>query len=127
MLSSLFSTIYEIVCGSNPDFPAYEEQIFSSVGLLTFLAAVIFCLLFYVALGRWRMIWFNNVHWGGTIVFCAVTGFVLAFLSAKGTLGLVDGYLIRFALFNALYAAVFFIALSFLFKNFSIYSKRTPF
>jgi uncharacterized membrane protein len=126
MLLSIFSGLYEMLIGVNPDYPEYREQIFSSVGLLSFVVAIVVCLIFYVVLGRWRMIWFNNVHWGATIFFCAVIGFLLAYLSAKSALGVFDSYLGRFALFNALYTALYFIIFSFLFKNFSIFSKRTP-
>lgn len=127
MLLSIFSSIYELVCSENPDFPEYREGIFNSVGLITLLTAVVICLLFYVALGRWKGVWYTGVHWAITIFICAAIGFGLAYSLAKGELGAVDGYLIRFALFNAVFSAVYFIAFSFLFKNFSIFSKRTPF
>jgi len=127
MLLSIFSILYELVSGENPDYPEYREQIFNSVGTLTFFMSALVALLFYVVLGRWRMIWFNNVHWATTIFLCAAAGFGISFLLARDELGLIDSYLIRFALFNGLYAALFFVLFSLLFKNFSIFSKRTPF
>lgn len=127
MLLSVFSPLYELVCGVNSNYPEYRTQLFGSTGLLTIVLALIIGLLFYVVLGRWKLIWFNKAHWAATIALCALFGFLLAFISAKSLLGLVDGYLLRFALFNAIFAAVFFILFSFLLKNFSIFSKRTPF
>lgn len=127
MLLSIFSVLYELVAGENPDYPEYRDQIFDSVGSLTFFMSAAVALLFYVVLGRWKMIWFNNAHWGTTIFICAIAGFGMAFLLARDELGFYDSYLIRFAFFNGLCAAVFFVLLSFLFKNFSIFSKRTPF
>lgn len=123
---TIFTTIYESVCGSNSNFPEYRSELFGSIGFLTLFASFFICFLFYVFLGRWRMIWFNNVHWTLTIAFSALTGFLLAYLTSKATLRLVDGYLIRFALVNALITAIAFILFSFILKNFSIFSKRTP-
>jgi hypothetical protein len=123
---TFFSTLYESVCGVNTNYTEYRDELFRSIGLFTLVAATLICLLFYVFLGRWKLIWFNNIHWAVTIVFCALTGFLLAFLMAESSLRLVDGYLIRFALFNALFAALYFVILSFVFKNFSVFSKRTP-
>ena len=126
MLLSIFSLFYELIIGENSDFPEYRDVIFDSVGLITLIIAIVICLLFYVALGRWKEIWYTNLHWVITIVLVAAIGFGFAFTQAKGQLGDVDGYLVRFAIFNGLYASIYFIAFSFFFKNFSIFSKRTP-
>lgn len=126
MLLSIFSNLYELVIGSNADFPEYRQGIFDSVGLFTLVMAIVLCLLFYVALGRWKAIWYTTVHWVITIVIVALIGFAFAYTQSKGQLGSVNSYLIRFAIFNSIFAAIYFIALSFLFKNFSIFSKRTP-
>ena len=126
MLLSIFSALYELVCGVNKNYPEYRQQIFNSVGLLTVIIALAICIIFYVVLGRWKMVWYNNVHWGFTIVICAVICFLLAFLTTKNVLGLVDGYLWLFAIFNAVYSVIYFVIFSFLFKKFSIFSKRTP-
>jgi len=126
MLLTIFSSLYELTIGENADFPEYREGIFDSVGLITFIVAIVVCLLFYVALGRWKLIWYTTVHWLITIILVAAICFSFAFTQAKGQLGDVNSYLVRFAIFNALYASIYFIAFSFLFKNFSIFSKRTP-
>lgn len=126
MLLSIFSPIYELIIGENADFPEYRDGIFDSVGLITFIIAISICLIFYVAIGRWKEIWYTLVHWVITVLLVAAIGFGFAFSQAKGQLGAVDSYLIRFAIFNALYAAIYFMAFSFLFKNFSIFSKHTP-
>ena len=126
MRLSIFSPLYEFIIGENTDFPEYREGIFDSVGFFTFLIAVVICLLFYVALGRWKAIWYTLLHWALTIIIVAAIGFGFAFSQSKGQIGTVDSYLVRFAIFNAIYAAVYFIAFSFIFKNFSVFSKRTP-
>ena len=132
MLLSIFSTLYELIIGANSDFPEYRDNgIFNITGLITFVIAVLICLLFYVALGRWKNIWYTGVHWVITILIVAAIGFGFAYSQASGGLGIGYGddgftYLIGFAAINALYAAIYFIAFSFFFKNFSIFSKRTP-
>src|ERR1700743_1254972 len=101
MLLSIFSGLYELVCGVNKNYThEYRDQIFSSVGLLTFIIAIAICFIFYVVLGRWRMVWFNLLHWAVTVFLCVIIGFCMAFFTAKGVLGLVDGYLWLFAIFN---------------------------
>ncbi len=62
MLLSIFSFLYELVAGDNPEYPEYRERIFDSVGTLTFVLAAIVAFLFYMVLGRWKMIWYNNFH-----------------------------------------------------------------
>lgn len=127
MLLSIFSSLYELAIGENLDLTEYRDSIFSSVGTITFICSLILCLIFYVLLGRWKGIWYNRFHWVITITVSAVIGFGFAYSMASSEIGEVDSYLIRFAIFNALYAAIYFILLSFVFKNFSIHSKRTPF
>ena len=127
MLLSIFSPLYECTIGQNNDYPEYRQEIFNSVGILTLIIAVVFCLIFYLALGRWKEIWYNRTHWSITIVILAGMAFGLALMQTKGTLhSAIDSYLIQFSSFNALYAVIYFVVFSFLFKNFSIYSKRTP-
>lgn len=127
MLLGFFNFLYEVVCGVNPDSPEYGEGIFESVGLLTVILTLLIALIFYVGLGRWQNIWHTKAHWTITIILSGITGSGLAYSLAKADVGSVDGYLMRFALFNFVCAALFFFLFSLLFKNFSIYSKRTPF
>ena len=127
MLLSVFSSLYEVFIGENPDYPEYREGIFSSVGLLTFLLAAVLAAIFYVGLGRWRPVFEKRVHWVITLVLAALIGFLLAYTQAKGTLGATDSYTTRFALFNALYAAIYFFLFSILFKRFSVFARHTPF
>src|SRR5690606_24772760 len=102
MIASIFSFLYELLAGENTEYPEYREGIFDSVGFFTFVFSGIAALVFYVGLGRWKMIWFNITHWVITLIFCALLGFGLSFILSKGEIGLVDGYLIRFSLFNSL-------------------------
>ena len=127
MLTAFFTFLYELVCGVNADSPEYAEGIFENTGLLTVVLTLVLALVFYVVLGRWRNIWHKTVHWFLTLVIAAAAGFGSAYSLAKNELGTVDGYLIRFALFNMLYAALFFFLFSLLLKTLSIYAKRTPF
>lgn len=126
MFSSLFTVLYEALCGENSGSPEYRESIYSSVGLLTIVLSALFAILFYLVLGRWRNVWHKRWQWAVTILISALTGFTIAFYVAKSQTGNVDGYLYEFALFTALLAGFYFVALSFVCKPFSIYSKRTP-
>ena len=126
MFLSVFTNLYEMVIGENSDYPEYRDSLFGSIGVLTFIISIIFCVLFYVVLGRWKEIWYNRAHWGITIAILSAIGFGLAFLQSKNLLSISVGYLIMFASFNAIFAAIYFILFSFLFKNFSTFSKRTP-
>lgn len=127
MTASVFSFLYELFLGENNEFPEYREEIFDSIGFFTFLFCGALALVFYLVMGRWRMVWYNTTHWTLTLLVCVLFGFVLAYFFTRNEIGLVDGYLVRFSLFNSLYAALFFILFSLLLKGFSIYSKRTPF
>lgn len=127
MLLSIFTSMYEAVIGANPNYPEYREGIFSSVGLFTLVISIVICLLFYVALGRWRPVFHKAGHWVLTLVLVALIAFLLAYFQAKGTLAVADSYTMRFGLFNALYGALYFILCSFIFKRFSIFAKHTPF
>lgn len=124
---ALFTSLYEVFIGENPDYPEYREGIFSSVGLLTFLLAAVTAAIFYVALGRWKPVFEKTSHWFITLALTALIGFLLAYTQASGTLGATDSYTTRFAFFNALYAVVYFFLFSILFKRFSIFARHTPF
>lgn len=128
MFLSIFTSLYELILGTHQDYSEeFETTVFPSVGIITFMLAIVFSLLFYVALGRWKAVWYTTTHWVITIVFVAAVGFGLAAMQAKSAIELFDNYILLFALYNALLAALTFIAVSFLFKKFSIFSKRTPF
>jgi hypothetical protein len=123
----MFSLLYELLGGVN-DNPVYEESIFPSVGLFTLIISVIFALVFYLLLGRWRPVWDKSKHWLITIVLLAFIASALAYSQAKaGTGDEPDAYMFTFSMINALYAVVYFIILSFLLKRASIFAKRTPF
>ena len=124
---SLFTGLYEALIGQSTEYTDFEDHLFNDVGLLTLVSAIAVALIFYVLLGRWKSVWYTRTHWAITILLCAAIGYLLAYFISKSALGVVDGYVIRFALFNALIAAVYFILLSFALKPFSIFSKRIPF
>lgn len=127
MLLSVFSSLYEAFIGENQEYTEYRDHLFSYIGLFTLLMAAAYCFVFYIMLGRWRGVWYTRVHWAITILLCAITAYIMAYVITKNELGVSDDYVVRFALFNALFAAVCFVLLSFGGKMFSIYSKRTPF
>jgi hypothetical protein len=124
----MFQKLYELICGKNVD-PAYATNIYPSVGFFTFIFVVIILIIFYIILGRLVHLWYTRLHWGITILFLAIVAFVYALYQAKGETQAesYDSFMIKFSIVNATYAAIFFILLSFLFKRFSKYSKRTPF
>jgi hypothetical protein len=122
----MFTSIYEFSCGPNDD-PIYAEQVFPFVGLITLIIAILVCLFFYVIIGRWKSILDKLWHWVITLILIAAITFELAFTQAKGQLGDVDSYLIRFAIFNALYSSIYFIIFSLIFQRISIYSRHLPF
>jgi hypothetical protein len=126
-MQTLFTSIYEFICGKNQSISDYRERIYGSVGLLTLIIAIVIALLFYLALGRWRNVWYTRTHWVITVVLAALAGFSLAYSISKAIIGAVDGYLIQFSMLNSALLAFYFILLSCLCKHFSIYSKRTPF
>ena len=115
MLLSFFNFLYELVCGVNTDSPEYGEGVFESVGLLTVIVTLIIALIFYIGLGRWQNIWHTRIHWVITTMICAISGFGIAYSLAKKDIGIIDSYLIRFALFNLMYAALFFFLFSLFF------------
>ena len=123
----MFQKIYELLCGKNDD-PTYATTIYPSVGLYTLIFALVFALVFYIALGRWKNVWYTRTHWVITMVLLAALSGVFGLFQAKGETGAdsFDAFMIKFSLFNGIYAAVYFIILSFLLKRFSIYSKRIP-
>lgn len=127
MLLTVFSFLYELICRSNLDSPEYEAVIYDNAGLLTLLSSALFALIFFLLLGRWKPVFHQPGHWIITLVLCAITGFLIAFLSAKSQLGTVDSYLIRFAVINMILTALLFFVFSLIFKQASIFAKRTPF
>ena len=124
----MFTTMYEFLIGSNED-PTYADQIFSSVGLFTLIFAVVFCLIFYLLLGRWKPIFHKLSHWIITLVIIIVISFGFALTQSKGAIGAdaYDAYMIKFSMANALFVAIYFFVFSILLKKASIFAKRTPF
>src|SRR5690554_8233884 len=87
MIASLFSFLYELLAGENAEYPEYRERIFDSVGFFTVVFSLIVALMFYIWLGRWKMIWYNTSHWVLTLIFCALAGFGLSFRSEERRVG----------------------------------------
>lgn len=128
MLLSIFSLLYEFVIGQNQEYPEYDDTVFTSVGWLTLAAAMLIAFLYYIVLGRMKPIWHHTSHWFITAFITGLLGFAIAFALSKDELQITaDAYLIRFASFNLLYAMIYYFIASLLLKNFSIFSKRTPF
>lgn len=127
MLLSIFSTFYEITTGENSNVPEYQDGIFDLVGIFTLVLSIVMCLVFYVALGRWRQVWYRGIHWVITLILVALFAFGFAFVYSKSVIGSSDGYMFGFSFVNALYASIYYFGFSFLFKKFSIFSKHTPF
>ncbi|GAA4447898.1 hypothetical protein GCM10023189_04940 [Nibrella saemangeumensis] len=124
----MFTSLYELWLGQNND-PIFADEIFTPVGMLTLLFALIVAAVFYLLLGRWKPVFDNTTHWIITLVVVAIFGFVYALQYAKDRTGAdeADSYMQGFGGINALYAVIFFTIFSALLKRFSIFAKRTPF
>lgn len=128
MILSVFSSIYQSLVGKNDD-PIYDDKVFPFVGLFTIIIALGFCIIFYLGLGRWKPLFHQLKHWIITLlIVLAVTGLLALQQSKAATQAeAIDAYMVRFSMFNALFAIVFFCIFSLLLKRFSIFAKRTPF
>lgn len=126
-MKSMFTWLYELCCGANDDLPEFRDTIFGTVGLSTLVLAILFAIIFYIVLGRWRNIWHTRGHWAVTLCLSLVVGSGLAFGVAHQALGLYNGYVMLFSVMNGVLLMIFFILLSLPLKRFSIYAKRTPF
>src|SRR5688572_21836894 len=115
-LLSIISNIYEWCIGKN-DNPIYNEEVFFSVGIFTFLIALVLCFLFYFWLGRWKPVFYRLNHLFITMALVAATAGWLAVSQSKGATqeNNLDAYMIRFSLFNALIGALCFFILSYFF------------
>lgn len=127
LLTSIWTIMYEAFIGPNVNFPEYRSGIFSTVGLMSLLLAIVVCAVFYAALGRWKPVFHKPLHWLITLVLTAVAGFVFAWSQAAGTIAMSDSYTFSFGLFNALYVSLYFAIFSLLLKRVSIFAKHTPF
>lgn len=131
MLLSIFSALYEAILSVSSDYSQeFRDNIFPSVGILTLVFAIVFAIIFYIALGRWKAIWFSRVHWSITLILLFLLSTAFALFNAKDILGLYslfeNSYVVSFSLFNGLFAVIYYIIFSFIFKRFSIFSKHTP-
>jgi hypothetical protein len=124
----MFKAIYEGLCGPNND-PSYASGIYNFVGLSTLIFSIVIAAFFYILLGKWKNVWYTRKHWFITFGMLIITSFVWAMLQGKfGTeQDKIDYYMVMFGFTNAMLASIIFFVASLIFKNFSIYSKRTPF
>jgi hypothetical protein len=127
MLLTIFSGLYELISGANPDVPNYIDDVYDTVGQITLIMVFVLILIFFLALGRWKPIFHKLGHWLITLILTMGLSFIIAFVTAKDNIGEIDSYMYRFSLMNAVFAAVVFILLSLVFKPMSVFSKRTPF
>ncbi|RZM21501.1 MAG: hypothetical protein EOO88_32960 [Pedobacter sp.] len=127
MLLTVFSGLYELISGSNPNVPDYIDEVYDTVGQITIVVVLTLLLIFYLLLGRWKPIFHGSGHWIITLALTSCAAFAIAFITAKDVIGNIDSYMYRFSLMNAVFAGVIFILLSIVFKKMSIYAKRTPF
>ncbi len=124
----MFTTLYELFLGQNND-PIYVDEIFTPVGTITLLVALVLALVFYLGLGRWRSVFHRGPHWVITLVVLLIFAFAYAIWYALDRTGAddTDSYMTGFGGINALYAAIEFFVFSVLLKRFSIFARRTPF
>lgn len=123
----MFKLMYELLAGKNDD-PVFANDVYPSVGLFTLLLALIFTLIFYLALGRWKPIWDKLIHWIITLIFLVIIAIFFALTQSKGATGEdYNAFMYKFSLVNALIASLYFVIFSLLLKKASIFAKRTPF
>ena len=127
MLLTIFSGLYELISGANPDVPDYVDGVYDTVGQITLVLLVALAIIFYLLLGRWKPIFYKLGHWIFTLLVIMAASFAIAFVVAHEVIGEIDSYTYRFSLMNAIFSAVAFLLLSTAFKRMSIFSKRTPF
>lgn len=123
----MFEFLYELLCRQNPD-PIYATDIYPYVGIFTLLFALVFAIVFYIVLGRSKPIWDKTVHWMITLIILLIIAFSFAYNHAqKVTDESSDPFFFTFAMVNTLYAFIYYVLFSLVFKRFSIFAKRTPF
>ncbi len=127
LMLSVFVQVYEVLIGANPLNPEYRDNVFASVGLISIIASLVISLIFYIALGRWKPLFYKAVHWIITLSATGFTGFCIAHVLTSKEIGGTDSYAFRFALINAFYTALYFCIFSLLLKRFSIFARHTPF
>jgi drug/metabolite transporter (DMT)-like permease len=122
----MFNYLYTLLCGKNIN-PDYKVHIYPFIGLFTLLFAAGLSFIFYVVLGRLRPIWYKTTHWLVIMVLILLVASSLAFNYAEQMTGGDTPFTYTFAMVNALYAFIYYVIFSLIFKRFSIYAKRTPF
>ena len=127
MLLSIFSSLYELISGTNQSIPEYAGEVYDNVGVPTIIIVAIITAIFYLLLGRWKPIFFKTGHWIFTLLLTTIIAGVFAFASAMQVIGEADSYMFRFSLMNGIFSAVLFFILSVILKRLSIFAKRTPF
>ena len=123
----MFKFLYELF-GKNVD-PTYATDVYPFVGLFTLLIVLVFVALFYVALGRWKPVWYKLGHWFVTLIILLLFAFFFAFTKSKEATGedTHTSFMWKLAFVNVLYTFIYFIVFSLLFKKISIFAKHTPF
>ena len=123
----MFTAIYELLCGKNDD-PIYASNVYPYVGLFTLVYAIVFAIIFYLLLGRWRPVWDKMAHWIISLVILIAIAAYLALDQSKSATGEdYDSFMYKFAIINAVVATIYFFIFSILLKRASIFAKRTPF
>jgi 4-amino-4-deoxy-L-arabinose transferase-like glycosyltransferase len=123
----MFTSLYELLCGKNDD-PVYASTVYPNVGLFTLVLAIVFAIVFYLLLGRWKPVWDKVSHWIITLVILLAIAFYLAVSQSKNATGEdADAFVYKFAIINSVIAFVYFFILSIIIKRASIFAKRTPF
>ena len=108
----MFTAIYEFFCGTNDD-PVYASDVYPNVGLFTLVLAIVFAIIFYLLLGRWKPVWDKTVHWIISLVILVAIAFYLALSQSKSATGEdADSFMYKCSLINALIATFYFFIFS---------------
>ncbi len=105
------------------------EGLCGYVSLLTLVFAILLCLIFYVVINRLTASFQKTSHWFIFALLSGVIGFIVAFANVSS--GIYKGIEIQkfgymFAISNIIWPIIYFVLFSFIFKNFSLFAKRTP-
>jgi hypothetical protein len=136
-MNEIFANLYELwgvfyIETENFSDQLYNYNIYTPIGWVLMISCVVWMLLYYKLIDHVNFArWF---HWLMWLVFLCLINFGFAYYWSTTELDFYfdgdapySGEYVNFSLVNVLYAAVFGIFLSLIFKRFAINTKTTPF
>ncbi|WP_026463605.1 hypothetical protein [Adhaeribacter aquaticus] len=132
MLPGFFKFIYELFLSSPQPpqtRPIFWNEIFPTVGLVNIALSLLFMAIFYYLINHILPIAFFKKagHWAIFLFLNAALNFWFALQYCDGKEVEQNSYVWSFCTVNAIYAAIFYILFSFLFRRWSRGASTTPF